>query len=174
MKKLYHLQVVLIALIAISLGCKVAVRTFSTKIATNIGVEMGFRKGVIFTADYPILHLALPGVDPSKRFTPTKKDIEETNSIFREQVIGSGKAHLNHYENYPVGINLNKYFMQYVGFINARGEKVIHINYVWKERDVDYFNSEYLNINDGGNHYWQLNINLSAHKVINLWVNGMG
>ena len=58
------------------------------------------------------------------------------------------------------------------GFINTNGEKVIHINYIWNQGAFKmHFEDDYKTVLDGGSHYWQLNVNLTTQKVIDLRVN---
>ena len=113
MKK--HKPILVFFLLALLMaGCKASIDIFPTSVPTNLGVKIALRNGTIFTEQYPVSNLGLPGVDLGKRFTPTKANIEETEVVLREQVIGMGKSHVGHYKNYPVGGASNKYFMQYV------------------------------------------------------------
>ncbi len=175
MNKLYQLMSVSWVLISICSSCTTSIKTFPTKKSTNIGVKMGLREGTIFTAEYAPRILDLPGIDIKKRFTPSKEDVEETERILREQVIGVGKSHRNHYPKYPVNKNLNSYFMQYLGFTTAKGEKIIHVNFLRNKGTSKYklnFDDDYETMFGGGDDYWQLDINLTTQQVIDLRVNG--
>ncbi|MFT3902977.1 MAG: hypothetical protein QM727_07370 [Niabella sp.] len=80
---------------------------------------------------------------------------------------------------------MNKYFRQYVGFINDKGERIIHINLHWDkftiiDRIKGYWNGrldysfDYSITLDGGSRYWSVNVNLVEEQLYGLSVNGVG
>lgn len=80
--------------------------------------------------------------------------------------------------------NLNKYFRQYIGFINKQGDSVVHINFYWDrftifDRIKGYwddrlkYTSDYSMTLDGGSRYWNINVNLTDKQLYGLFVNGV-
>ncbi|WP_299515361.1 hypothetical protein [Mucilaginibacter sp.] len=154
-------------------GCKASIDIFPTKKPTNLGITIAWHKGTVFTADYPTEKLKGSGINLAKRFTPTKADIEIFQSIFIQQVVGHGRSHIGHYKDYPYKAS-GKHFMQFAGFINERGEKVLHINFLYNQDNAITYEDDYKTVLDGGDHYWQLDVNLTTQQVIDLRVNGVG
>lgn len=81
--------------------------------------------------------------------------------------------------------NLPAYFRQYVGFINRKGEKIIHLNFHWNKYSAadkltgytDHrlqYDSAYFVVFDGGSYYWQVDANITKMQFSSLWVNGFG
>ncbi len=80
--------------------------------------------------------------------------------------------------------NLNSYFRQYVGIVNDKGQRVVHINFYWNkyglldrlkgfaDRRLDH-DSDYTVVFDGCSHYWQINVNFEEKKLSNLMINGI-
>ncbi|WP_438425531.1 hypothetical protein [Aquimarina macrocephali] len=87
----------------------------------------------------------------------------------------------------PIKESLNKYYKQYIPYINKKGEKVIEINAFceileipplpeskskqWTKMD---WKNEYVMVDDGGTCYWQITINIDKKTYENLMVNGVG
>nr|WP_294791616.1 hypothetical protein [uncultured Mucilaginibacter sp.] len=168
MKRRSHLFAISLLCMLNMFACKPTIQILPTKKPTNIGIKIAFRKGTIFTENYSAENLGKNNFDISKRFT----HIEQMLSIMWQQVIEVGKLHVGSYPGYPWDMNMNGYFTQYFGFINASGEKVIHLNYLWnKGPNKVTYESEYMTVSNGGKLYWQLEINLTTGKVIDLRVN---
>jgi len=126
-----------------------------------------------------------PAYDTISRFTPTNEEIIEAERILKENIKDLNKQRMNQFGNYPVIHNhLNCYFRQYVGIINEKGEKIVHINLLWyrysqaylKKRYTDPrmgYSDEYVIVNDGGSFYWRVNVNLKLKKLFDLSINGI-
>jgi hypothetical protein len=74
-------------------------------------------------------------------------------------------------ENYSIDFNKYKYKRQYVAVLNSQGEKEVWINgfcNTWGNR----WKNEVLHVNDGGNCYFNLKINLTTKICFELAVNG--
>jgi len=70
-------------------------------------------------------------------------------------------------------INLARHKRQYVAFINEEGEKEVWVNCfcdMWGEN----WRKEIIQVDDGGNCYFNLKINLTTGKYYDLIANGFG
>jgi hypothetical protein len=89
----------------------------------------------------------------------------------------------NQQDGYPViHQNLNCYYRQYVGIITPSGEKIIHVNLYWdkysrrnkvkgmQDNRLD-FEDEYAVTQEGGSHYWKVNVNLATSELTDFQVN---
>jgi hypothetical protein len=156
-------------------GCDNWAGLSKSKHSSNLGVIMGSRRGAAFTEKYIIKALNAPGFDLSKRYTPTTKDITQTNHLFFLKVIGVGMPTSAY--KLPSTIEKNRsqlknYFSQYVGYIMPNGDKAIHINLVWNENKAIGVDSDYVLAADDENRNWQVDINLTNQKVIDVKVKG--
>ncbi|MFT7034181.1 MAG: hypothetical protein ACJA2S_002691 [Cyclobacteriaceae bacterium] len=109
---------------------------------------------------------------------------DSTDLITAEQVIkkavGSTEGELLSIQSLP------NYFRQYVGFRNSAGERMLWVNalcdikngmvenngefvlepWPWKEEPII--------VDDGGDCYWNILINIDKHEYSNFFVNGVG
>lgn len=69
-------------------------------------------------------------------------------------------------------IELDRYKRQYVPIINNKGEKEVWINCFCDTWDSDW-QTEILDVLDGGNCYFQMKINLTEKKYYDFMVNGV-
>jgi len=69
-------------------------------------------------------------------------------------------------------IELDNYNRQYVPVINDKGEKEVWINCFCETWDSDWKN-EIIEVDDGGNCFFNLKINLTKEKYYDLMVNGV-
>ncbi len=174
-------------LIAILLfSCKTTVETFQTDDANKIGVKSNKFCGTVFKAiDSGNLHFIQPFVSLDK-FTPTREDIQLAEAILKTQIESINSHRINQFgkQGY-IDKHLNKYFRQYIGFINEQGDHVIHINFHWNRFSIfdrlkgnwdDRLNytSDFSIVLDGGSRYWNVNVNLTTKKLSGLSVNGVG
>lgn len=112
--------------------------------------------------------------DQKKRYTPDIKDIVCVEKILGEQIESLNKLKINQGCGYPnININLKKYIRQYVGFYNNRDEKIIWINFLWKDSLTNDPHKDIIFINDGGSYYWNVEVNLTNKLLYNLKINGM-
>lgn len=152
---------------------------------TNLAVVGAKFKGVIFTEDYLIIP-APSNVGNVKRFTPQKEDIISAEVIIKDQIKHLNKDRVNQIRGNPIiEKHLNSYFRQYVGFINSKGDSIIHINFHWNRYSLSNrlkgyydnrlsFEDDYTHIFDGGSFYWQIKVNLTTKLLYDLEVNGFG
>ncbi|MGS2765136.1 hypothetical protein [Sinomicrobium sp. M5D2P9] len=151
----------------------------------RIGVNYKNSRGTIFNPNYPFANFHVRDVDSTMQWTPDKADIELAEEILNTQIKTRNKNKMNQRGNCPViHRNLYSYFRQYVGIINDKGERIIHINFYWDRYDLmdrlrgyadlrlDY-NSDYAIVFDGCSYYWQINVNLDRKELSGLMINGV-
>jgi hypothetical protein len=68
-------------------------------------------------------------------------------------------------------IDLSRYKRQYIAVTNKQGEKVVFINCFCGDLDKDSRNRLFI-VNDGGNCFFNVMINLTTNKYYDLTVNG--
>jgi hypothetical protein len=162
-------------------SCKIDFNLFYVD-NSKIGVKNSRIRGTIFNNNYQF-----PFSNNSvNRWTPEKKDIELAENLLNQYIKKINENQPNQIGNCPIiHKNLNNYFRQYIGILNDKGQKVIHINfywdkYSWKERfkgNFDKrlsFDSDYTVILDGCSYYWQINVNLDEKTLNEFKVNGLG
>lgn len=166
-------------------SCKANYELIKTDNADLIGLKSNRFRGTIFKQSYPFKNMYVSDIDSTKRFTPSQEEIAEAEEILRKQIKELNKNKPSQLGSCPViHRNLNNYFRQYVGFYDAEGNKVIHINFLWdnyslKDRVRGYnapennYNDDYIVAFDGCSNYWQVNINLTTKKASDLQVNGL-
>lgn len=175
-----------IIFLALLLSCNTTIKTFQTSDADKIGVKLNKLEGTIFKSTYPKEKLFILPTDSLTKFTPTGEDIKLAETILKEQIQKVNNPRINQFgKSQNIDKNLNKYFRQYVGFINEQGDSVIHINFHWNrftifDRIKGYwddrleYTSDFSQPLDGGSRYWNINVNLSEGHLYGLSVNGVG
>lgn len=177
---------ILIFFLTVLLSCRTSIKTFQTSDTNKIGVKSKNFRGTIFKSAYSQEKLLIVPTDSVlSKFTPTKEDIELAETILKEQIKKVNNPRINQFEKrLYIDKNLNKYFRQYVGFINEKGDRVIHINLYWDrftifDRLKGYwddrleYTSDFSMPLDGGSRYWNINVNLTARELYRLFVNGV-
>ncbi len=126
-------------------------------------------EGVIFTKDYD------SGAYINKRnkeFTPTINEI-----ILAEKLLYKNLDTINNKWASSVHKNLKTYLRQYFGYINVNGERIIYI-YAFRKKDLPELRKQWLQnlimVEDGGDNYWQIEINLNTKKLLSFGINSVG
>ena len=166
-------------------GCSTAVKTFQTIDAHKIGVQSSKFRGTIFKSSYPEEKLFIsPGVG-YKRITLTNDEIVLAETILKQQLKTMNRVRMNQLKKREyIDKNLPKYFRQYIGFIDEKGNRIVHINCHWDnfsivDRLKGYwdsrleYTSDYSIVFDGGSRYWSVNVDLSKKELYGLSVNGL-
>jgi hypothetical protein len=102
--------------------------------------------------------------------------INEDNLIQRkryEQL--SNQFPNNNYKLSDFVINLNNYKKQLIPITNAKGEKEVYINCFCVSRNNNWNNNwktDLIMVDDGGNCFFQLKVNINQKKYYDLMVNG--
>lgn len=118
----------------------------------------------------------------SQSWKPSKQDIYLVQEIINKAISDTNFIYLKN----PEKKIRDDYYKQYIPYINNRGEKMIKINAFceilkvppkpgsetneWT--DIDWKN-EYHYINDGGNCFWRMTINLETKKYKDIMLNGI-
>ncbi|WP_139260413.1 hypothetical protein [Flavobacterium defluvii] len=113
-----------------------------------------------------------------KRFTPTSNEINELEILLGKniEIINTNKF------NPLIHKNLNNYNRQYFGIFNEKGQKIIYVNFLWRENTDHPFNrnkkekwkTEWQDISDGGSYYWNIKYNLINKTFFDFRVNTLG
>ncbi|OWP85578.1 hypothetical protein BWK60_13375 [Flavobacterium covae] len=111
-----------------------------------------------------------------KRYTPTKNEIYDIEDLLKKEISCMNKNLINQPKGFPkIHRKMGKYIRQYVGFINKSNEKVIWINFIWKDNYTKkQLSEDIINVHDGGSYYWNIQINLTKKTLSNLQINGVG
>lgn len=177
-------KIVFLGLIYLLTSCKIEANLFTVD-NSKIGVKIKKIRGTIFNNNYPFRNFYVSDVDSTKRWVPDKKDIELAEKILRQHIKEINKDRPNQVGGCPlIHRNLNKYYRQYVGITNNKGQKVIHINFYWDRYSLwdkimgDYddrlsFDSDYAIVNDGCSYNWEINVNLNEKTLTDFGVNGI-
>lgn len=127
--------------------------------------------GVIFSADY-----RLPVFDENDkgRFTPTVAEVDRFEQELQRRIKELNKNRPNQGRHYGPIIDkrLKRYGRQYVGFINDKGERIIHTELNWKRHNKNWKTNFILTF-DGGSYHWTIRYNLSKDEFFNFGVNGI-
>ena len=97
--------------------------------------------------------------DKFERFVPSTQDVARAIEIF-EKLLPKNKQLRN----------LADYRVQLFGFKNQGNEKCIWANFFCLEADMDW-KRELVDIDDGGNRFFNVNVNLETGEVYGLMVN---
>ena len=134
-------------------------------------VSGGQFKGVIFSADYE-----LPMFDDAdkSRFTPTMDEIMKFEKELGRRIKEINKNRPNQGRHYGpiIDKNLGKYTRQYAGFINDKGERIIHAGLNWKRNDQEWKN-DFILVYDGGSYHSTIRYNLDKNEFFHFSVNGV-
>lgn len=127
--------------------------------------------GYVFNKDHFIM---LDVGENYVRYTPTKEDVYKTEEIIKLNIKLANKNHVNQSGTNPIiHKNLNKYIRQYVGFINTNNEKVIWVNFIWKQAiQKHHLETDIISSLDGGSYYWNVTVDIKNDGLYNLQING--
>lgn len=142
------------------------------QLATTHIKEQNF-EGYIFNER----HFALISIDDeSRRYTPTKEEIIIAEKILSDNLKCTNKNLENQNNECPkIHKNLKKYLRQYVGFLDKNGDKVIWVNFIWKNKiSEEMIKKDIVQVSDGCSYYWNIQININKKELSNLSVNGQG
>lgn len=115
-------------------------------------------------------------INQKERYTPTENDISEAERLIKEQLIKINTSLENQFASCPIiHKNLPNYYRQYIGYINSKGEKIIWINFIWKEKaDVNKLKTDIVETLDGCSYFWNIEVNISKGELSDFNINGLG
>ena len=104
--------------------------------------------------------------------TLTQDDIEKIETLMTDCVNKYNKRLTNkHKEDFVIDLLEEKYKRQYVAVVNKNGDKEVWIN-CFCQTYGDNWKTSIVMVDDGGNCYFSLKINLKKEKCYDLLVNG--
>lgn len=129
--------------------------------------------GYIFNENHFVL---LSIENQKKRYTPTKEDVFLVEKILKDKIKCANVDLLNQSEGCPkIHKKFKNYIRQYVGFINKDGQKVIWINFIWKNNfSNDKVANDIIQVLDGCSYYWNVKVNIDENSLYDLSINGKG
>lgn len=89
-----------------------------------------------------------------------------------EHLIQTKITEHNNRTNKQKTINSNDYFRQYIVIENNRGEKEVWINFLCEVGQGDQWKEEVIIVDDGGECYFNIIINLTKKTIIRFIING--
>ena len=117
-----------------------------------------------------------------KKWMPKADDIKIVEKIIQKAIENKEFDFLEE----PISENLKIYYQQYIPYINKNGERIIEINAFCEilefppnleNGDTEWtkmnLKKEYIIVDDGGDCYWQITINLDKMEYRDLKVNGV-
>lgn len=100
-------------------------------------------------------------------------DVKYTEKILTDSIVYIKREEPSHSDF--ITKNLNRYLRQYVGFMNENGDKIVWINFLYKNDsfiNTAYLNDAVITVNDGGEYYWSIKVNITKNKLYDIAVNG--
>jgi hypothetical protein len=105
--------------------------------------------------------------------TLTQKDVEKIEMLLTSCVNDYNKKLSADYKQYfSIDLIKGKYKRQYVAVINKKGDKEVWVNCFCQTHN-DNWRTSIIIVDDGGNCYFNLKINLTKEKCYDLIVNGL-
>jgi hypothetical protein len=104
--------------------------------------------------------------------TLTQNDIEKIERLMTDCVNKyNNKLSSNNKQYFSIDLTKEIYKRQYVAVINKNGDKEVWINFLCQTHG-DSWKTSIIMVDDGGNCYFNLKINLTKEKCYDLGVNG--
>jgi hypothetical protein len=144
---------------------------------------------------YTVIELDSSNQDLYENTTPTNLkfyEIQLVDSIIKYAIADHNQKAKDDYQKlltyYPgmedneegYILDFNDYYRQYIPYINERGEKVVHVNCFCDVTNMNgelsgrYWRTDLIQVNDGGNCFFSLYVNLTLETFAHLMVNGVG
>jgi hypothetical protein len=106
-------------------------------------------------------------------FELSKNEIEEIETLFKASIAEREKQFYDYDAKFPKKANKNEYVLkpiqtysrQYIATINEKGEKEVRINCFCREENFPNWKTEIVTVDDGGNCYFELTINLKKQPI---------
>lgn len=118
--------------------------------------------------------------DLNSLWIPNTNDLNKTESILRSAI----KENINEYWSLLDSVTFKKYYRQYTFYTNSNNDSIVFINAfcrlmnipidsagTWIQRPYDWKNT-FMMVNDGGDCFWSIKINLTRKEYFDFMVNG--
>jgi hypothetical protein len=118
--------------------------------------------------------------DLNSLWIPNTNDLNMTESILKSAI----KENINEYWSLLDTVTFKKYYRQYTFYTTSNNDSIIFINAfcrvmsipvdsagTWIQRPYDWKNT-FMMVNDGGDCFWSIKINLSRKAYFDFMVNG--
>lgn len=137
----------------------------------------------VLKADTSVLHYIFPGVTRTEKLN--KGELLECERLVQKYVAEYNKLGLARYEELQrqdpgvpyvktsFTIELEEYGRQYIAVIE-NGQKIVYGNFFCEPKMFTYRAEELVLVNDGGNCFFSMKINLNTKKVYDYHENGLG
>jgi len=111
---------------------------------------------------------------PGHRFSPTRQEIEKAEIALNYNLKILNKQLVNQSSTPIIHKNLHKYKLQYFGYIEKNGDRILLINCFWSKNldDNDRWLTDRISVLDGGSYYWNVKYNLDKNELFDLYING--
>ncbi|MBO7625786.1 MAG: hypothetical protein J6S82_10870 [Bacteroidales bacterium] len=141
----------------------------------SIYVKTDDYEGVIFGINCPENRKD----DKAYRWNPTEEDIAKAEKLIKKYIVRSveKKHYLPNQDGTPiVHQNFDKYYRQYLGYIDKRGRKILYVECFWKDKENLFpdWKRKKISVLDGGSYFWSIKINMKTNKCFDYSVNGNG
>ena len=132
-------------------------------------------------SDFVILSLKTENI---KSVELTHSELIEIEEILKTAIIENNKEQkiglIEHNKKYPeyqqsetgFELKLDGYKRQYLPMINEKGQKEVWINFFCGNFGADNWETEIVQVEDGGNCYFNIKINLETKEYYELGING--
>jgi hypothetical protein len=106
-----------------------------------------------------------PAFEEGKSSDLTKYEIGKLKVFIQSEI---DKAHFKHHSKQ------SEFYKQYISIRNKENEKIVWINCISRKDEYlnDRWKNEILEVNDGGEYFFQMKINLTKGIVFDFYVNG--
>ncbi len=106
------------------------------------------------------------------RYSPTEDDIIQAEKILKEN-IDSAMRKQKCFNSLINRNTLKKYKRQYVGFKTNNGDIIILINLLNDKSISLELSKDIITVNDGGENYWSVFVNITKRNIYGINVNGI-
>lgn len=131
----------------------------------------GYR-GIIFDTSVFVLKSIK---DQKDRHLLTKSDVEKAEQLLKNNLQALNQKKINQTAGCPIiHKKLKKFYRQYLGFINQKGEVIVWINCFWDKELIERARSEIIQVNDGCSYFWNIEVNITTCQLQDLEINGRG
>jgi hypothetical protein len=159
-------------------------KKYTTEINQTENTQTEFK---LAESDYVILpfnsnwHWVFKNVKPTEL---TQSELIEIEEILKIAIIENNKDQkiglIEHNKKYPkyqwtetgYELKLDRFKRQYVPIINDKGQKEVWINFFCDGFGADNWKTEIVQVEDGGNCYFNIKINLETKEYYELGING--